>query len=411
MSNDKSTKSQGRAYVLTFICMTSLVILLFLIMNQPSGMAALYIIMPMGIVAMLHIVLGAGAIISAIKAGNHLRNSWIYLYFISVLLFVLIWSGFFSNFQKSLQNKADTLQHKKEMALFQAIKQKDLTAVEQIIKSGVNLSHCFSHDRALKKFSLLQYSFYYGTPEINHALLEAGADPVFSCAPADSYIGEPIVLALRGQDVESVIFLLDKNVPLFKPNNKNPLLPIAIAGTRSQLPPLNLSRYNNKKKPNRDKTYKIVRLLLAAGAPINDFYHHGTALHWALASGDYELVELLLKAGADPNISEDKPSYQSLSPLLTAIKYKHPELARLLLNNTPPADIKGWAGYTALITAAKLDDKQTISFILQAGFNLKPLYDTKHPNSYHPGIGKELYDAIREKTILSSKPCWLLEPI
>lgn len=396
MSNDKSTKFQGRAYVLTFICMISSVILLFLIMNQPSGMAALYLIFPMGIVVLLHIVLGAGAIISAIKAGNYLRNSWVYLYFISILLFVLIWSGFFTNFQKSLHNKMDNLQYKKEMALFQAIKQKDLTAVKQIIKSGANLSHCFNHDRALKNFSPLQYSFYYGTTEINHALLQAGADPVFSCAPADSYIGEPIVLAIRGQDVESVIFLLDKNVPLSKPSNKNPLLPLAIAGRRSQMPPPNPSRYDDKLKPDLGKTHQIVKLLLDAKAPINDFYHHGTALHWAITLGNYELVELLLKAGADPNIQEHTPNHNS-SPLLTAIKYIHPELVKLLLTNTQPANIKGWVGYDALITASRLNDSQTTDFILQAGFNLKPLYDTKHPNSFHRGIGNDLYKAIRKK--------------
>lgn len=397
MSNDKSKKFQGRAYVLTFICMISSVILLFLIMNQPSGMAALYLIFPMGIVALLHIVLGAGAIISAVKAGNHFRNSWVYLYFISILLFVLIWSGFITSFQRSLFKKADTLQHKKEIALFQAIKEKDLTAVEKIIKSGGDLSHCFSYDRALKNFSPLQYSFYYGTPEINHALLKAGADPFFSCAPANSSIGEPIVLAVRGQDVESVIFILDKNPHLFRQNNKDQLLPIAVAGRRSQMPSPNPSRYDNKLKPDQAKTHQIVKLLLDAGAPMNDFYHHGTALHWAITSGDYELEELLLKAGADPNIQEHTSSYHNYSPLLTAIKYKHPELTRLLLNNTPPANTKGWAGYDALITAARLNDSQTTDFILQAGFNLKPLYDTKHPNPFHRGIGNDLYKAICKK--------------
>jgi ankyrin repeat protein len=397
MDKDKATKAQSRAYVLTFICIISLVILGFLLINQPSGMAALYLIFPMAVVAGLHIFLGTGAIISTVMAGNHLRNSWIYIYFTSVLLFVLIWSGSFTNLQKSYYKKADAIQYKKELQLFQAIKQKDIIRVEQIIKTGVNLSHCFNHDRTLKNFSPLQYSFYFGTEEINHALLSAGADPVFSCAPAaDSRISSPIVLAVQGQDVKSVIFLLNKNVLLSTPNNSYPLLPVAIAGTRHSLPSYNSNPRYQIKKPNPEKTRKIVKLLLAAGAPLNDFYHHGTALHWALASDDYELVELLLKAGADPNIFEKKHPTRHLSlPLLTAIQYRRPELARLLLTNTPPADINGWTGFYALITAAKLHDSQTVNFILQAGFDIKPFYDEKNPDPHRHSINEVLYDAIR----------------
>jgi len=358
-------------------------------------MAALYIIFPIGIVAGLHIILGAGAIIAAVKARNNLRNSWIYLYFISVLLSVFIWSGFFTNLKQSFCKKADSLEYKQELLLFQAIKQKDIATVKQIIKSGVNLSHCFSHDRRLKNFSPLQYSFYYGTPEINHALLVAGVDPVFSCAPAGNHISSPIVLAVRGQDVDSLSFLLAKNVPLTTPDNIYPLLPLAIAGKRTQLPPINPGRYQDKIKPDQGKTNKIVKLLLTARVPVNDVYKHGTALLWAVASGDYDLVELLLKAGADPNKSDDTSSYKFL-PLFAAIRYQYPELAMRLLNNTPPADIKGWAGYFALITAAKFHNNQTVNFILESGFDLKSLYNEKNPNPYFRGIGEDLYNAFRK---------------
>jgi len=396
MNKEKAAKAQSRAYVLTFICIISLIILIFLLINQPSGMAALYLILPVGIVAGLHIFLGTGAIISAIMAGNHLRNSWIYIYFFSVLLFVFIESGSFTNLQRSYHKRADTVQYKNELQLFQAIKQKDIIRVEQIIKNGVDLSHCFNYDMALKNFSALQYSFYCGTEEINHALLFAGADPVFSCSPAKNRISSPIVLAVRGQDVKSVIFLLNKNVPLVTPDNNNPLLAVAIAGTRHSLPPYHSNSRYKTKKPDPEKTRKIVKLLLGAGAPLNHFYHHGTALHWALASNDYKLVELLLKTGADPNIFEKNHPVRYLSlPLLTAIQYRHPELAMLLLTNTPPANIDGWAGFYALITAAKLHDSQTVNFILQAGFDIKPFYDEKNPDPHCNTINKVLYDAIR----------------
>jgi ankyrin repeat protein len=51
----------------------------------------------------------------------------------------------------------------------------------------------------------------------------------------------------------------------------------------------------------REDRYDILRMLLSFGADIQQYGHNGyTPLHWAAAADDSEVVEFLLKEGADP---------------------------------------------------------------------------------------------------------------
>ena len=89
----KSSSSQNQADIYTFICIISFAILAFLTANLPSGMEALYIIIPMFIVGLVHLVLGPMALIAALSTGKHRRNSWVYLYFGGLILFLTLISG------------------------------------------------------------------------------------------------------------------------------------------------------------------------------------------------------------------------------------------------------------------------------------------------------------------------------
>jgi ankyrin repeat protein len=68
-------------------------------------------------------------------------------------------------------------------------------------------------------------------------------------------------------------------------------------------------------------------LLIAAGADVNANQRHGyTPLHSAAQSGDAELVELFLSAGADPRSVRDSGE----SPAETAEAAGHVDVARRL---------------------------------------------------------------------------------
>lgn len=71
----------------------------------------------------------------------------------------------------------------------------------------------------------------------------------------------------------------------------------------------------------------IARLLLMAGASVHKFDTHGTPLHYAAASGDWQSLPLLLQAGADL----EKPAARGFMPLHSAAYAGRQRTTRLLL--------------------------------------------------------------------------------
>jgi hypothetical protein len=71
---------------------------------------------------------------------------------------------------------------------------------------------------------------------------------------------------------------------------------------------------------------KLVKRLLQMGVPIP-----AGALASAAASGHWDVVQLLLDAGGDPNDKGNYPRSPLLSPLMSAIKREHTEMFQLLV--------------------------------------------------------------------------------
>ena len=78
---------------------------------------------------------------------------------------------------------------------------------------------------------------------------------------------------------------------------------------------------------------ECVSVLLQEGrATVNLQDHEGiTALHWACSTGSLDVVQLLINAGADPNLMEVDGG--RLTPLDYAIIGGHEEVAQLLIEN------------------------------------------------------------------------------
>ena len=88
---------------------------------------------------------------------------------------------------------------------------------------------------------------------------------------------------------------------------------------------------------------EMVELLLKAGADVNSFSEEGIGLTpLQFVTGDFmqddspELVELLLKSGADPNLTKEIDQH----PLFEAIKSAHVESVKLLLAHGASTDLK-----------------------------------------------------------------------
>lgn len=61
----------------------------------------------------------------------------------------------------------------------------------------------------------------------------------------------------------------------------------------------------------------------------------GTALHWAAASGNKDMVAVLMERATDVN----SPSYSGQTPLHVAAACGHDDIVRLLLNDNAQPDI------------------------------------------------------------------------
>ena len=91
-----------------------------------------------------------------------------------------------------------------------------------------------------------------------------------------------------------------------------------------------------------------------------------TALLWATYKVDHELVQVLLKKGANPNVSNDFGSY----PLTEAVKLGDVDLTRMLLRahadpNSPNPD-----GQTALMLASSLGSPKVAQLLIAQGANV-----------------------------------------
>jgi ankyrin repeat protein len=77
---------------------------------------------------------------------------------------------------------------------------------------------------------------------------------------------------------------------------------------------------------------EVVRLLLDAGAPVNTAQQEGwTPLHEAARKGDVEMARAMLARGADPRRANDK----GVSAIGLAAEHGHTELLKVLKGQTP----------------------------------------------------------------------------
>lgn len=107
-----------------------------------------------------------------------------------------------------------------------------------------------------------------------------------------------------------------------------------------------------------------VRALLADKVGVNDREGDGaTALHWAVDTGDAELVDLLLAAGATPGLANDL----GVTPLHLACAAADEALVTRLLRAGAAADPASAVGVTPLMEASRTGNIAVVKALLAAG--------------------------------------------
>ena len=110
---------------------------------------------------------------------------------------------------------------------------------------------------------------------------------------------------------------------------------------------------------------EAVRSLLRQAADVNSAQGDGmTALHWAAISGDADMTELLLYAGANVRATTRLGSY---TPLFLAAKSGHAGVIEPLLEAGANAQAPGVGGVSPLMVAASSGDVETVRLLVEAG--------------------------------------------
>jgi ankyrin repeat protein len=109
----------------------------------------------------------------------------------------------------------------------------------------------------------------------------------------------------------------------------------------------------------QDGNIEEVARLVGEGFAINQFdYLSRTPLHYAVEGEHYLVAKWLLENGADVNANEEEKIGETALSL--AAQGAYPEIVELLLRHGANPDIPGWMGITAQDRAQKRKDENGV---------------------------------------------------
>ena len=223
-------------------------------------------------------------------------------------------------------------------ALHIAAEQQYIHVAKQLLECGAKIN-----TKNRKGDSPLHEATRRGNLDLVRLLIDHGADPNFGSTPA-------LILALNISDVPIMNYLLEHGAKAQGRNGEGDgLLHIAIQASSS----------------DPATRYKVVEALLAHGASINEqnTYKAATPLHLSLDRGDVELVDLLIRSGADIHAKDSL----NRSILQTAvIKNLHEVVLKLLVMGANPNDYD-WKHKGILANAIDLNNEQMVRTLLKYG--------------------------------------------
>ena len=111
---------------------------------------------------------------------------------------------------------------------------------------------------------------------------------------------------------------------------------------------------------------KVEELLKEEGIDVNERAEYGwTALLYASAQGYPQIAQLLLDAGANP----DMGNLQGITPLMYGARYGNIDVCRLMLGYGANPNLQDVYGLTALMVATRLGHADVAEILLKAGAN------------------------------------------
>jgi ankyrin repeat protein len=216
----------------------------------------------------------------------------------------------------------------------------DTAAVKALLQAGEDPNPPeYEHS-----YAPIQFAAGNGNAEMTWLLLAAGADPDYRDHNGD----RALLWAARNGHLETVKLLLAARSSADSdddPYGRTPLMEAATYGRTD-----------------------VVEMLLAARADPHRIEQSGdTALHLAARTDDARLVQMLLDAGANPNVFE---TILFETPLHQAATWSNPAILQLLLDAGAGTNPRDQDGKTPLFQAAELGLAANVDVLIRAGADI-----------------------------------------
>jgi len=139
---------------------------------------------------------------------------------------------------------------------------------------------------------------------------------------------------------------------------------LSLAGLLAALPLAAITAGEKLIEAVRNDDRSAVARLIADGAAVNTREPDGgTALSWAAMRSNLDIAELLLQAGADPNLTNE----MGIGPLSLSIANGSQAMADVLLRKGADPNLARENGETPLMTAARLGLTDVATMLLEKG--------------------------------------------
>ncbi len=338
INREKSNKIAKR--ISLFCIFANLPLILFTMFGPKEGMEELAIIVPWLLTVAVNLLLVIPALAFTFSSRRHMANIWIYAYFALFFGFHTIFFIHESHLDTRLHQKyikimdSDQAEFHKLLSELRYVPNENKAArVEELILKGVDVNSMFPGDSQ----SALQKAGYGGNPRLVRLILEKGALVDGPPAVSTTALG----WAIQQNHTEAARLLLENGAD---PNR-------------------GVSGYTFIVKAVQNHNYDIVEALLKAGADSNlRIYGPEKPLITAVLNRDKDILELLLRNGADPEYK--MPT--SGTALAIAVSKGYPECVRLLLNAGAKLSGTGPGGKGILSLAAICGNSETVSLIQKA---------------------------------------------
>ena len=224
----------------------------------------------------------------------------------------------------------------KESALTLACYKGQLEMVKFLLEAGADQEH-----KTEEMHTALMEASMDGHVEVARLLLDSGAQVTM---PADSF-ESPLTLAACGGHVELAMLLLERGANIEEVNDEG---------------------YTPLMEAAREGHEEMVALLLSQGADINAQTEETleTALTLACCGGFLEVVDFLIKAGADISAGAN-------TPLMEAAQEGHLELVKYLIVAGADVNAATSSGDTALMYACDNGHTDVAEVTITAGANIE----------------------------------------